>query len=358
MEREPESGVTPHFDVAVIGGGPAGCEAALAAARAGAQTLCLTINLDTIGYPPATPVLVDDDADNRHELLAELAGLGGRLPQLLSIAGVAGTDNVKGRILVDRRRLGLYWKEALESARGLVLRQALITRLEPGESIWRLETRLGESFTAAAIVLAAGTFLNGRVVDAGATVPGGRWAEIPANSLAKSLQKLGLELVEVTGRTSPRLSVRDLDKQSLNDPRLRRDGAQLGEVLGFGLETGGNRTSQLEALRRHDWLSHAWITRGSYTVLHLVLAAGQAGEDLEVIKRRGLFFAGRAAGSCNYTEAAILGLIAGGNAAGHAGYNKVAPLTEYSRLVTRLLDRVAHKHSRPVTVRIDDEKGC
>ena len=79
---------------------------------------------------------------------------------------------------------------------------------------------------------------------------------------------------------------------------------QLGEVLAFTLETDGNRTSQLQALRRNKGLAQAWITRPSYSVLHLGLAAEQARKNLEAVGKPGLFFAGRAAGSCNYTEAA------------------------------------------------------
>ncbi|MEK6536996.1 MAG: FAD-dependent oxidoreductase, partial [Actinomycetota bacterium] len=140
---------------------------------------------------------------------------------------------------------------------------------------------------------------------------------------------------------------------------LRRDGEQLGEVLAFTLEADGNRTSQLHALRQNKDLSQAWITRPSYTVLHLGLAAEQARKNLEAVGKPGLFFAGRAAGSCNYTEAAALGIIAGINAAHHAGHGAASRHLSFGNtLVGRLLDRVAHKNIRPVTVRIDDESGC
>lgn len=359
MEKEPEEIIASDYDVIVVGAGPSGCEAALAAARAGAQTLCLSINLDMVGYPTATPVLVDDSDDRRHALLAELDGFGAELPGLLHTDGISGRDGVAGRVLVDRRRLGLAWKEQLESEEGLALRQALVTSLIPGKSGWKLETKLREHFTARAVVVAAGTFLNGRVIDAGETSPGGRWAEIPANYLAKCLQMQDIKLVDIWARTSPRLSSRGIDEKLLGDPRLRRDGEQLGEVLAFTLETDGNRTGQLQALRQNKGLTQAWITRPSYSILHLGLAAEQAGKNLEVIGKPGLFFAGRAAGSCNYTEAAALGFIAGINAAHRAGHGAASqPLSFSNTLVSRLLDRVAHKYIRPVTVRIDDESGC
>ena len=191
MTREFEETTSTHFDVAVIGAGPAGCEAALAAAREGAHTLCLTINLDMIGYPPATPVLVDGRDDRRQALLSELADLGGQLPALLRRGGIAGTDGVEGRMLVDRRKLGLRWKELLENEAGVVLRQALVTDLERPGASWGLTTKLGESFTAAAVVIAAGTLLKGRVVEAGRKRTGGSWAERPAKTVAKNRPKVG-----------------------------------------------------------------------------------------------------------------------------------------------------------------------
>ncbi|MHB8858479.1 MAG: FAD-dependent oxidoreductase [Thermoleophilia bacterium] len=395
------------FDVAVIGAGPAGCEAALAAARAGARTLCLTINLDMVGFPPASPVLVDDLQDRRGRLLAELESLGGQLPVILGTAdngavaiapggfdtdAVAGTDNVEGRILVDRRRLGLAWKELLEHHDGVFLRQALVTELEPCTGGWKLTSRLGEEFAAVTVVVAAGTFLNGCVIEADEVSPGGRWAEIPSNSLPKYLQMMGLELVEVTGRTSPRVSARGLEallsggepgSRISSESRLRRDGSQLDEFLAFGFETPGDRGSQLEGLRKNDGFADAWITRACYAVRHDVLASGQVGTDLEVADARGqgIFFAGRAAGCCNYSEAAVLGFLAGrsaasralndvdrlpagaagetAGAAGRAADASTPPvLTDEHRLVTALLDRIVNKKIRPVTVRIDDETGC
>ncbi|MDO8737204.1 MAG: FAD-dependent oxidoreductase [Thermoleophilia bacterium] len=400
----------PDFDVVVVGSGPAGCEASLAAAAAGARVLCLTINLDMVGYPPATPVLAENSGDRRHALHAEIKSLGGRLPALLEKQNVANTGDDSGCLVVDRRLLGLAWKEALEYADGLSLRQALVTHLEPCGSAWHITTGLAEEFTAAAVVVAAGTFLNGRVVDAGGSIPGGRWAEIPSHSLARSLKGLGVEFTEIWARTSPRIaagsveSVADIarsagskqttgamrsagtDRLAGGKSRLYPDGMQLDEIYAYELETEGNRLGQLSAIRNIDGLENAWITRTSYTVFHDVIKAGQVCETLETVGLAGLFFTGRAAGSCNYSEAAILGLVAGRAAAVHAASSMAGTSAANSDgnaasvscggltgertaqhageqtadhvLLELLIDRIAHKQIRPVTIRTDAESGC
>ncbi|MFA5809096.1 MAG: FAD-dependent oxidoreductase [Thermoleophilia bacterium] len=351
----------PAFDVLVIGAGPAGSEASMAAAGAGAHTLCLTINLDMVGYPPATPALVDGPDDPRVSLIKEVTALGGRLPDALTREGVVVASEPEGKLFVDRRLLGLAYKEMLENEEGLELRQALVTSLEPSTDGWIVGTKLGERFSAATVVVAAGTFLLARVDDGGVVVPGGRIGEIPANALAKNLQMAGFQMIEVEAATMPRLDSRSVDHEvdykSKSGHRLLVDGRQLGEMLGYGLESHGNRDSQLRLLREHAGLSAAWITRPSYSVFHYVLAAYQIGTNLESQALPGLFFAGRAAGSCNYLEAATLGLLAGRGAAMRQRAHDSNVLISDTNFVSKLCRRIAEQESRPVTIRTDDP-GC
>jgi len=351
----------PAYDVIVIGAGPAGCEASMAAAGAGAHTLCLTINLDMAGYPPATPSLIDGPGDPRVSLFKEMSALGGRLPDALALDGVVIDSEPEGRLSVDRRLLGLAYKEMLENEAGLESRQALVTSLEPSADGWMVGTKLGERFSAAAVVITAGTFLKARVDDGGAVVPGGRIGEIPANALTNCLQIAGLQMIEVWAGTMPDLDCRTIDQNndywSSNGLRLLLDGRQLGEILGYGLESRGNRENQLRLLREHAGLSDAWITRPSYSVYHHVLAADQVDANLESRANPGLFIAGRAAGSCNYLEAATLGLLAGrGAAARQSGHDPGVLITD-TKFVKKLCQRITDQKSRPVTVRTDDP-GC
>lgn len=354
----------PFYHVVVIGAGPGGAEAAMAAARNGARTLCLTINLDNAGFHPGAPMLVEDEKDARGALLDEIEILRGMLPRLLRSQGVAaegGTgseNNFRSRLVIDRRILGLAYKEAVESQAGLELRQALVTSVEPadlpdGKTGWMVTGNLGEKFAAACVVVAAGTFLKGIVVDGGDMLPGGRRGEIPANALALWLQNLGCKMVEVAAWGAPRMAKRSIGSAPQKDCFIS-DGSQLGEVTVVSrISSVGNSCKQLLEVRQDTGRAEAWLTRSAYRTRHLVLQAEQAGAGLESLKRPGLFFAGRVAGSFGFTEAAALGVVAGTNAAARALEREpmeAMMLSNHFKFVDKLCYGIAHDENRQVSL--------
>lgn len=287
----------PFYDLIVIGAGPAGAEAALAAAGAGSRSLCLAINLDTTGYLPGSPLLAAGTDDPRRKLLAELAFAGAALPQLLKVDKISRPESE--RIVVDRRQLGLAYKELLETTAGVDLRQALVVSIQATNAGWRVTGKLSERFGGRALVIATGTFLQGRVVESGAETGGGRRGEIPANALAKCLQSMGILFIEAEAVAAPRFDCRRLPEAAA----LTTDDSRLGEVYGA---TDGSPV---------DLPPEAWATRPPLRVRHLMLAAGQVSPALESPCFPGLYFAGRAAGASGYVEAAALGALAGCRAA-------------------------------------------
>ncbi len=343
----------------VVGAGPGGAEAALAAAGAGARTLCLTMSLDTAGYHPANPTLVGGHEDPRGELLAEMRSMGCRLPPLLESDGVAAV-NEQGRLVADRRRLGLAYKAAIESADNLEFRQALVTSLETHSGKFLLGSSLDESFSAGAVVIAGGTFFQAEVAEGDARSPGGRRGEIPSVSLSKSLQNKGILFERIGAATAPRLLMPPPGGSFPGDDwpdGLPPDGDQLCELYGFGLEQSGDAERQLSRLRQSTGDPAAWITRPSYAVSHLVLASRQVNLRLESTALPRLFFAGRLVGCCNYLESAATGFLAGLNAAHAAGTAAPTCLIDDKSIVSHLLRLVADSESRPVTIRVPGP-GC
>ena len=360
------SGNNPErYDVIIVGGGPAGCEAAVAAANLGAKTLCLTINLDSVALHPAGPVLAEGKDDPRSALLHELREIGGVLPEILLHVGTTADVPEKGRVLIDRRRVSLAYKTRLEHTESVELRQGLVVSLEPQAGYWLAGTKLGEKFSANCVIVAAGTYLNGTVTEAGIPVPGGRHGEIPSNGLAACLAALGIDLEPANATCFARVAA-----ASTGSADLPPDGEALRELYALGISLEGNRAHALGVIRSSAGcdkppaaiaaprsLKHAWITRSQFTVRHLILSAGQVDRDLQSRSHPGLFFTGRAAGSCNYSEAAALGLLAGDNAAVRAKNLAGGRLTKDYKFVKRLVAAVAEQQVRPVTIR-KPPPGC
>ena len=206
-----------QFDIAVIGAGHAGIEASLAAARLGMETVVFTINLDAVGNMPCNPAI---GGTGKGHLVRELDSLGGEM-------GVAADHSCiqyrmlnrgKGpavhslRAQADRRRYQQYMKHALELQKNLELKQAQIVEiLTENGAVSGLRTQLGAEYSARAVVVATGTYLDSTVITGESVIPSGPDGMHPSVGLADNLRALGLELRRFKTGTPPRVNRRSID---------------------------------------------------------------------------------------------------------------------------------------------------
>jgi tRNA uridine 5-carboxymethylaminomethyl modification enzyme len=206
-----------YYDVIVIGGGHAGCEAALAASRMGCETLLITINLDTIALMSCNPAI---GGLAKGQLVKEIDALGGEMAKNIDATGIQfrrlntkkGPAVISSRAQADRQAYRLKMKSVLENQEHLTLRQAVVERLliERGE-VRGVETELGEQFRSRTVIITAGTFLNGLIHIGLNNFPAGRMGDPPSIGLAKSLRELGFQVGRLKTGTTPRLNGNSID---------------------------------------------------------------------------------------------------------------------------------------------------
>ncbi len=204
-------------DVAVIGAGHAGIEAALAAARLGNHTILFTINLDAVGNMPCNPAI---GGTGKGHLVRELDALGGEM-------GIAADHSCiqyrmlnrgKGpavhslRAQADRRAYQQYMKHALELQENLELKQAQIMEiLVENGSVTGVLTQLGAEYSAKAVIIATGTYLDSTIITGESVIPSGPDGMHPSVGLADNLRSLGLRLRRFKTGTPPRVNRRSID---------------------------------------------------------------------------------------------------------------------------------------------------
>ena len=225
------------YDIAVIGAGHAGIEAALAAARLGLETLCFTVNLDAVGNMPCNPAI---GGAGKGHLVRELDALGGEMGRAADRACIQyrllnrgkGPSVWSLRAQADRRRYQEVMKHTLERQPHLYLKQAEVVEvLAEHGAVTGVKTHLGAVYQVRSVVIATGTYLGGRTIVGDVTRQSGPDGLQAAMELTQSLAGLGLSLRRFKTGTPPRVNRRSVDFSKME---LQEGDAQ---VLPFSFET-------------------------------------------------------------------------------------------------------------------------
>ena len=204
-------------DVAVIGAGHAGIEAALAAARLGLHTILFTINMDAVGNMPCNPAI---GGTGKGHLVRELDALGGEMGVAADKACIQYRMLNRGkgpavhslRAQADRRKYQSVMKHTLELQENLELKQAQITQvLTRDGAVCGIRTLLGAQYDAKAVVIATGTFLDSTIIIGESVQRSGPDGMHPSEGLADNLRSLGLPLRRFKTGTPPRINRRSID---------------------------------------------------------------------------------------------------------------------------------------------------
>ena len=216
------------FDIAVIGAGHAGIEAALAAARLGCSTIVFTINLDAVGNCPCNPSI---GGTAKGHLVREIDALGGEMgrtadactiqSRMLNLGKGPAVHSLRAQI--DRNHYARLMKHKLETCPNLLLRQGEIVKLEQAGEEWLLTSRLEAVYRAKAVIIATGTFLGGKVFVGDVSYESGPDGMFPAAFLPDSLKKLGISLRRFKTGTPARvlrssIDFTDLEVQQGDEP--------------------------------------------------------------------------------------------------------------------------------------------
>ena len=205
------------YDIAVIGAGHAGCEAALACARLGMRTLMFSISLEAVANMPCNPHI---GGSSKGHLVREIDALGGEMgknidktfTQLRMLNMSKGPAVHSLRAQADRKRYHEEMKHTLEKQENLFLKQAEITKIEVNNNkVTGVETNIGAKYNVKSVIISTGTYLKGKIFIGDVSYESGPDGVFPANKLSECLKKLGIKIVRFKTGTPARINKNSID---------------------------------------------------------------------------------------------------------------------------------------------------
>ena len=217
--------MTLDYDIIVIGGGHAGCEAASAAARLGSRTLLLTMDMDKMASMSCNPAV---GGVAKGQIVREIDALGGQMGRITDLTAIQfrmlnrskGAAMWSPRAQCDKTRFSEEWRHTLENTWNLYIWQDAATELlfdtsGPKPVVRSVRTRMGVEFTCRAVVLTSGTFLGGLMHCGASHAEGGRAGDAASHGITECLRKIGFEAGRMKTGTPARLDARTIDFERL-----------------------------------------------------------------------------------------------------------------------------------------------
>lgn len=213
------------YDVIVVGGGHAGCEASYCAAKMGANVLLVTMNMQTIGQMSCNPAM---GGVAKGQIVREIDALGGgsgvitdkSMIQFRMLNKSKGPAMWSPRVQSDRMLFAQYWRELLEETKGLNMFQDMVTGLLVSDgTVSGVKTALGLTFEAQTVVLTSGTFMNGLIHVGNQNFGGGRAGERASKGITEELIALGFEAGRMKTGTPPRIDGRTIDFKAMEEQK-------------------------------------------------------------------------------------------------------------------------------------------
>ena len=213
------------YDVIVVGGGHAGCEASYCAAKMGANVLLVTMNMQTIGQMSCNPAM---GGVAKGKIVREIDALGGgsavitdkSMIQFRMLNKSKGPAMWSPRVQSDRMLFAQYWRELLEETKGLNMFQDMVTGLLVSDgTVSGVKTALGLTFEAQTVVLTSGTFMNGLIHVGDQNFGGGRAGERASKGITEELIALGFEAGRMKTGTPPRIDGRTIDFKTMDEQK-------------------------------------------------------------------------------------------------------------------------------------------